>query len=80
MSFHKRHVSNDQVIRLFNESGVTRVIDWYTKGVDALITETGLALEISHIINDPDIYSQLEIENLIADRIHKELGIQELKK
>jgi hypothetical protein len=80
MSFHRRYVSNEQVINLFNESGVTRVFNWYTRGVDALITEAGLATQISHIIDDPDIYSQLEIEDLIIDKIHKELNKQELKK
>lgn len=79
MSFHKRYISNEQVIGLFNESGVTRVFNWYTKGVDTLITETGLATQIAHIIDDPGIYSQSEIEDLIIDKIHKELNKEELK-
>lgn len=80
MSFHKRYISNEQVIRLFNESGVNRVSDWYTKGVDALITEGGLATQIAHVIDNPNIYSQSEIEQLIIDKIHKELDKKEFKK
>jgi len=47
MGFHRRHINNNQVISLFREGGVQRVKDWYTRGVDALVTENGLASEIT---------------------------------
>jgi hypothetical protein len=50
MGFHRRHIDNNQVITLFREGGIERVKDWYTKGVDALVTETGLASNIDDII------------------------------
>ncbi len=54
MGFHKRYVDNDQVLRLYEDGGIARLRDWYTKGVDALITETGLASRVGHILTDED--------------------------
>ena len=54
MGFHKRHIDNEQVIRLYEDGGINKVRDWYTKGVDALITETGLASRVGHVISDDD--------------------------
>jgi len=83
MSFHKRYISNEQVIRLFNDGGVSRVIQWYTKGVDALITETGIASKISKILNDSEWLSldPINREDTIVNIIHQEIGsADELKK
>jgi hypothetical protein len=83
MSFHKRYISNEQVIRLFNDGGVSRVIQWYTKGVDALITETGIASKISTILNDSEWLSwdPVNREDTIVNIIHQEIGsADELKK
>ena len=46
MGFHKRHISNDQVIDIFRSQGIDGVRDWYTRKVDAVITEAGLASDI----------------------------------
>jgi len=54
MGFHKRYIDNEQVIRLYEDGGINKVRDWYTKGVDALITETGLASRVGHVISDDD--------------------------
>ena len=51
MSFHKRHISNEQVIEMYRKEGMQKVYDWYTKGVDALITETGLASDVSDVLD-----------------------------
>ena len=51
MGFHRRHIDNNQVITLFREGGIDRVKDWYTKGVDALVTEIGLASDISDLLD-----------------------------
>ena len=50
MGFHKRYIDNEQVIDLYRTGGINKVQDWYTRGVDALITETGLASDITDII------------------------------
>ena len=52
MGFHKRYISDEQVIEIYKTSGIEGVKDWYTKGADALILETGLASEIDDILSD----------------------------
>ena len=51
MGFHRRHISNDQVIKIYQRDGVKGVKDWYTKEVDALVTEAGLASFITDILD-----------------------------
>jgi hypothetical protein len=51
MGFHKRYISDEQVIEIYKTSGIEGVKDWYTKGVDALILETGLSSEIDDILS-----------------------------
>jgi len=53
MGFHKRHISNDQVIDIFRSQGINGVEDWYTRKVDAVITEAGLASDIYDLMNIP---------------------------
>ena len=50
MSFHRRHIDNNQVITLYREGGINRVKDWYTKGADALVTESGLASLVTDLM------------------------------
>ena len=52
MGFHKRYISEEQIIEIYKTSGIEGVKDWYTKGVDALILETGLSSEIDDILSD----------------------------
>ena len=54
MGFHKRYIDNEQVLSLYEAGGIGKVRDWYTKGADALITETGLASLVGHVITDDD--------------------------
>ena len=54
MGFHKRYIDNDQVLSLYEDGGIVKLREWYTKGVDALITETGLASRVGHVISDDD--------------------------
>ena len=54
MGFHKRYIDNEQVLRLYEDGGIERLRNWYTRGVDALITETGLASRVGHVISDDD--------------------------
>ena len=51
MGFHRRHISNDQVIKIYQRDGVEGVRDYYTKGVDALVTEAGLASFVTDILD-----------------------------
>jgi hypothetical protein len=82
MSFHKRYISNEQVIRLFNDGGVDRIIQWYTQGADTIITESGIACEISDIVNDVEwlSFDQVSLKDNIIKLVHNELRIVELKK
>ena len=82
MGFHRRHIDNDQVIRLYNDGGVQRIREWYTRGVDALITETGLASQVGSILSD-DEWMQIGTvrqDNEIIKIIQQHLGVAEIKK
>jgi len=67
MGFHRRHISNDQVIKIHQRDGVEGVKDWYTNGVNALVTESGLASLITDIldivgISDEDKWNKISEE------------------
>tara|TARA_B110000285_G_scaffold71371_1_gene82271 strand:- start:1425 stop:1673 length:249 start_codon:yes stop_codon:yes gene_type:complete len=82
MGFHRRHIDNDQIIRIYNDSGIQRIREWYTRGVDALITETGLASQVGSIISD-DEWQQMGTanqNNKIIKIIQEHLGIEDIKK
>lgn len=82
MGFHKRYIGNEVVHRLFKSGGASSVIDWYTRGADALIVEMGLASRINSIINDSDwrILGRYSIEEEIEKIILEDLGIKEIQK
>ena len=82
MSFHKRHIGNDTVHRLFESGGASAVFDWYTRGVDALILEMGLSSRIGDVINDDDwiLYGRPRIEEEITKLIQADLGIKDIAK
>ena len=82
MGFHRRHIDNKQVISLFQSGGIDRIREWYTRGVDALITETGLASQVGSIISDEEWIQmgQASQDDEIIEIIQKELGIAEIKK
>jgi hypothetical protein len=65
MGFHKRYIDNNQIIEMYKVGGIEKVYDWYTKGVDAIITETGLASDISDLIGDKD--DKDKIDTLITN-------------
>mgnify|MGYP003642217904 FL=1 len=70
MGFHRRHIDNNQVISLFRQGGINRVKDWYTRGVDALVTESGLASDITEIMDKK--MDETERWNLISDMVAHE--------
>ena len=67
MGFHRRHISNDQVIKMYQQDGIEGVKDWYTKGFTAIVTESGLASLITDIldivgISDEDKWNKISKE------------------
>ena len=82
MGFHRRHIDNDQVVRLYEDGGLIRIKEWYTRGVDALITETGLASQVGSIISDSE-WQQMGTANQddeIIKIIQQHLGVEDIKK
>ncbi len=59
MGFHKRYIDNNQVLEIYRNKGIEGVCDWYTKGVDALITETGLASDVQNLIGTEDDWNKM---------------------
>jgi len=82
MGFHKRYIGNEVVHRLFKSGGASSVIDWYTRGADALITEMGLAANIASVVNDDEWYQmgRGKMEEHITELIQNDLGVEDIKK
>ncbi len=59
MGFHKRFITNDQIIEIYSRHGMQKVYDWYTEGVDAVITETGLSSEVYDLIGTDDDWNKM---------------------
>jgi hypothetical protein len=75
-------IDNNQVVKLYEDGGLIRVKEWYTQGVDALVTETGLASEVGSILSDDDwivMGTQIQEKGIIK-LIQKHLGIVDSKK
>ena len=51
MGFHKRYIDDDQIISMYRSQGNQAVIDWYTKGVDAVITSGDLSEHVLDILS-----------------------------
>ena len=70
MGFHKRYISDNQVIDIYRTSGCQAVIDWFTKGVDVVITSGDLSEHVYDLLNiglvtDMDKWNK--ISELISD-------------
>ena len=74
MGFHKRYIDDEQVIRLYQNGGVDNVINWFTKGVDALILSGNLAEEVGLLINIVKIDRQIA-QRRISETIEKMIFI-----
>ena len=64
MGVHKRHISNNQTLDIYTEQGIEGVKNWYTSGVDILITEEGLSSTISDLLlttenNSPQLWDKI---------------------
>ena len=51
MGFHKRYIDDDQIIRIYQEQGCQAVIDWFSRGADALILSGELSEKINLMMN-----------------------------
>ena len=51
MGFHKRYIDDEQVIDIYRKNGCQAVIDWFTKGADAIITSGNLSAEVNDLMN-----------------------------
>ena len=65
MSFHKRHVNDDQVIQMYTDQGAQAVINWFTIGVDALVIGGKLSEQVEEIIYSNKL-TQLETLDEVA--------------
>ena len=52
MGFHKRYIDDDQIINMYRTQGCQAVIDWFTKGVDVVITSGKLSGQIYTSIHE----------------------------
>ena len=50
MGFHRRRITDEQVISFYHTGGVDAVWSLFTKGVDALILNGKLTIKCAHII------------------------------
>ena len=50
MGFHKRYINDNQIIDMYRTQGCQSVIDWFTKGVDAVITSGKLSDQVYTLI------------------------------
>ena len=70
MGFHKRYIDDNQVIDIYRTSGCQAVIDWFTKGVDVVITSGDLSEHVYDLLNIgllTDIDKWNKISELISD-------------
>ena len=50
MGFHKRYIDDEQIIDIYRKNGCQAVIDWFTKGVDALILSGNLSERVERAL------------------------------
>ena len=75
MGFHKRYIDDDQIIRIYQSDGCQGVIDWYTKGNDAVI----LSGDLSHYVHT--LLNIWEVDKVRGfNRISEEIMKASLKK
>lgn len=76
MGFHKKFITNNQIIDLFKQRGINEVIKTYKSEADVIITDSGLSSDILNvIINGTNIKEktlhiiQKELNNTLKNRI-----------
>ena len=66
---------DNQVIDIYREQGHQGVIDWYTRGVDALITSGDLSEQVEEIIYSDELVKEEKI-----DEVSMLIGMASVKK
>ena len=51
MGFHKRYITDNRVIEVFKERGYQGIVNYDTKGVDAIITSGDLSEHVYDILH-----------------------------
>ena len=78
MGFHKKYISNEQVVQLFSNGGVDNIREWYLGKADALMTESGLASSISSILAKQDTLRSNQ-DNEISILLQKHFSVDDIK-
>lgn len=75
MGFHKRHITNEHVAKLFKESKISELIKLYTSGAESIITEHGISSNISEVLNtaEQEKWTTPMIIDGITAKLYKEL-------
>ena len=60
MGFHRRRITDEQVISFYQTGGVDAVWSLFTKGVDALILNGDLAIKCAQMDNKSDLKKVLQ--------------------
>ncbi len=68
MGFHKRYIDDDQLIELYRSEGNQAVIDLYTKGVDAVITNGELSEHVLDIL-EIGLLTEIDKWNKVSELI-----------
>ena len=71
MGFHKRYIDDDQIIDIYRCEGCQAVIDWFTKGVDALILSGDLTERVATALNIVQV-DKIQGFNIISEIISDE--------
>jgi hypothetical protein len=69
MGFHKRYIDDEQIMDIYSSRGIAGVVEWYIKGVDAIITQGKLSMDISDVLYTDELTKEEqdeEIERLIV--------------
>lgn len=69
MSFTKKIITNELILRLYDEGGCLPVIELYRRYADATITDDGLSSRLRGVVNELDYSQNLTkvVESLILD-------------
>ena len=74
MGFHKRYIDDEQIIDIYRKNGCQAVIDWFTKGVDALIISGDVTERVHTALDILDV-DEVKGFNVIS-KIISEASIQ----
>lgn len=79
MGFSKKYITNKNVISAFNRGGVEEIKKLYVSKCDVIITESGIASDLSIIFNDKEweIWDPITFNDIVIEKIHKSFGFND---